>query len=239
MKIIFSPSKEMNFKGEPNLCNSSDIDLSNKFNEIYKKLVDLSKEEVGKKFKIKELMLDEFMKDLQEFHNLLEKRSIEAYSGLAFRQLKIDEYIQENWNYIQEKVFILSAFYGITCGTCKIKKHRLDFSIKLFEDVSLYKFWSEYVNSFFSENETIINLASSEYSKLIDKKRVDFINIDFYENKELKQISANSKKARGEMLNLLIKNQIENIEAIRTLKLKEYSYNRELSSNNNLVFIKD
>ena len=239
MKIIFSPSKEMNFKGEPNLCNSSDIDLSNKFNEIYKKLVDLSKEEVGKKFKIKELMLDEFMKDLQEFHSLPEKKSIEAYSGLAFRQLKIDEYIQENWNYIQEKVFILSAFYGITCGTCKIKKHRLDFSIKLFEDVSLYKFWSEYVNSFFSENETIINLASSEYTKLIDKKRVDFINIDFYENKELKQISANSKKARGEMLNLLIKNQIENIEVIKTLKLKEYSYNRELSSNNNLVFIKD
>ena len=239
MKIIFSPSKEMNFKGEPNLCNSSDIDLSNKFNEIYKKLVDLSKEEVGKKFKIKELMLDEFMKDLQEFHSLPEKKSIEAYSGLAFRQLKIDEYIQENWNYIQEKVFILSAFYGITCGTCKIKKHRLDFSIKLFEDVSLYKFWSEYVNSFFSENETIINLASSEYSKLIDKKRVDFINIDFYENKELKQISANSKKARGEMLNLLIKNQIENIEVIKTLKLKEYSYNRELSSNNNLVFVKD
>ena len=239
MKIIFSPSKEMNFKGETNLCNSSDIDLLNKFNEIYLRLVDLSKEEVEKKFKIKELMLDEFMKDLQEFHNLLEKRSIEAYSGLAFRQLKIDEYIQENWNYIQEKVFILSAFYGITCGTCKIKKHRLDFSIKLFEDVSLYKFWSEYVNSFFSENETIINLASSEYSKLIDKKRVDFINIDFYENKELKQISANSKKARGEMLNLLIKNQIENIEVIKTLKLKEYSYNRELSSNNNLVFIKD
>lgn len=239
MKIIFSPSKEMNFKGEPNLCNSSDIDLSNKFNEIYKKLVDLSKEEVGKKFKIKELMLDEFMKDLQEFHSLPEKKSIEAYSGLAFRQLKIDEYTQKNWNYIQEKVFILSAFYGITCGTCKIKKHRLDFSIKLFEDVSLYKFWSEYVNSFFSENETIINLASSEYSKLIDKKRVDFINIDFYENKELKQISANSKKARGEMLNLLIKNQIENIKVIKTLKLKEYSYNRELSSNNNLVFIKD
>ena len=239
MKIIFSPSKEMNFKGEPNLCNSSDIDLLNKFNEIYLRLVDLSKEEVERKFKIKELMLDEFMKDLQEFHNLPEKRSIEAYSGLAFRQLKIDEYIQENWNYIQEKVFILSAFYGITCGTCKIKKHRLDFSIKLFEDVSLYKFWSEYINSFFSENETIINLASSEYSKLIDKKRVDFINIDFYENKELKQISANSKKARGEMLNLLIKNQIENIEVIKTLKLKEYSYNRELSSNNNLVFIKE
>ena len=114
-----------------------------------------------------------------------------------------------------------------------------DFSIKLFEDVSLYKFWSEYVNSFFSENETIINLASSEYSKLIDKKRVDFINIDFYENKELKQISANSKKARGEMLNFLIKNQIENVEHIKNLKLKEYSYNRELSSNNNLVFIKD
>ena len=239
MKIIFSPSKEMNFKGEPNLCNSSDIDLSNKFNEIYKKLVDLSKEKVGKKFKIKDLMLDKFMKDLQEFHNLPEKRSIEAYSGLAFRQLKIDEYIQENWNYIQEKVFILSAFYGITCGTCKIKKHRLDFSIKLFDDISLYKFWSEYVNSFFSQNETIINLASSEYSKLIDKKRVDFINIDFYENKELKQISANSKKARGEMLNLLISNQIENVEHIKNLKLKEYSYNRELSSNNNLVFIKD
>ena len=51
MKIIFSPSKEMNFKGETNLCNSSDIDLLNKFNEIYLRLVDLSKEEVERKFR--------------------------------------------------------------------------------------------------------------------------------------------------------------------------------------------
>lgn len=239
MKIIFSPSKEMNFKGEANLYNSSDIDISNKFNEIYRKLMDLAKEEVGEKFKIKDRILDEFMKDLQEFHNLPEKRSIEAYSGLAFRQLIMNEYTQKNWNYIHEKVFILSAFYGITSGTCKIKKHRLDFSIKIFDDISLYKFWFEYVNGFFSKDEIVINLASNEYSKLIDKKRVDFINLDFYENKELKQISANSKKARGEMLNLLISNQIENIEVIKTLKLKEYSYNRELSGSNNLVFVKD
>ena len=239
MKIIFSPSKEMNFKGKFDLHNSFDIDLSNKFDKIYEKLLDLSKEEISKKFKIKNEILDEFLKDLQEFHNLPEKKAIEAYSGLAFRQLKIGEYTQKNWSYIQEKVFILSAFYGITCGTCKIKKHRLDFSIKLFEDISLYKFWSEYVNSFFIEKEVVINLASNEYSKLIDKKRINLIDLNFYENRELKQISANSKKARGEMLNLLIKNQIENIEEIKTLKLKEYSYNKELSSINNLVFLKD
>lgn len=238
MKIIFSPSKEMNFKGESLINNSIEVDSSNKFSEIYKKLVTFSTEEISKKFKVKNDMLQEVLKDLNEFPLSPEKPTIEAYSGIAFRQLEIENYTKTHWDYIKNQVFILSAFYGITCGLAKIRKHRLDFSIKIFENESLYKFWSEYVNSFFSKDEFVINLASKEYSKLLDKKRVTLINIDFYENSEFKQISANSKKARGEMLNLIILNQIKKVEDIKYLKMKEYIYNHDLSSINNLIFIK-
>lgn len=239
MKVIFSPSKEMNFSGEPLTNKSIGIDSSNKTDEIYSKLITFSTEEISKKFKVKNEMLEEVLNDLMNFPLSQEKNAIEAYSGIAFRQLDMECYTKSHWDYIGKNLFILSAFYGITCGLSRIKKHRLDFSIKLFENESLYKFWSEYVNNFFSENEIVINLASNEYSKLLDKKRICLVNLNFYENRDFKQISANSKKARGEMLNLIIMNKIKKSEDIKTLKMKEYSYNPELSYDNNLIFIKN
>lgn len=238
MKIIFSPSKEMDFGTQIKSPIISKIPSEEKMKVIYEKLIQLSKEEIIKKFKIKDEMYINFSSKLNNFENLVTKPSIEAYTGLAFRQLKLNDYTLENWEYISENLLILSAFYGITRGTDEIKEYRLDFTTKIFEEMSMYRFWEKFVNDYFEKNETIINLASQEYSKLISKEKVNLVDFLFYENLEFKQISANSKKARGEMLNLLIENKVRKVKDIKKLKMKEYILDTTLSSNNKYVYIK-
>lgn len=238
MKIIFSPSKEMDFEKESLIEFSKKIETLEKTKRIYEILIQLSKEEISKRFKIKGEILEKFLKDLNDFESLKEKPAVEAYSGLSFRQLLLNEYTDENFQFVYEHLIILSALYGYSRGTELIKNHRLDFSIKIFEEMSLYKYWEDYVNVIFQEGELIFNLASKEYSKLLNRKKLNIIDFEFYENQEFKQVSANSKKARGEMLNLIIMNQVTEVNKIKTLEMKEYVFSEDLSSENKIVFIK-
>lgn len=238
MKIIFSPSKEMDFQKESFIEFPKKIEILKKTRKIYEILIQLPKEEISKRFKIKGEILEKFLKDLNDFERLKEKPAVEAYSGLSFRQLLLNDYTEENFRFVYEHLIILSALYGYNRGTELIKNHRLDFSIKIFEEMSLYKYWEEHVNSIFQQGELIFNLASKEYSKLLNRKQLNIIDFEFYENEEFKQISANSKKARGEMLNLIILNQIKEADEIKTLKMKEYIFREDLSSINKIVFMK-
>lgn len=239
MKIIFSPSKEMDFEKESLSFFTDDVSYLDKTKKIYEILIQLSKEEISKRFKIRGEILDNFLKDLNAFENLKEKPAIEAYSGLSFRQLLLNEYTEENFQFVYKHLIILSALYGYTKGTELIKNHRLDFSIKIFEEMSLYKYWEDYVNNIFQEEEVIFNLASKEYSKLLNRKKLNIIDFEFYENEDFKQISANSKKARGEMLNLIILNQITEIKKVKELSMKEYIFREDLSEKNKIVFMKN
>ena len=66
------------------------------------------------------------------------------------------------------------------------------------------------------------------------------INIEFFEEKNggLVQISTNSKKARGEMAKLIIKNKTEKLNDIKKITFSGYEFNKKLSADDNLIFVK-
>ena len=68
--------------------------------------------------------------------------------------------------------------------------------------------------------------------------KVHIIDIEFYEDENYKQISANSKKARGEMLNSIILNRINKVEDIKKIEMKNYNYRKDLSTEKKIVFMK-
>ena len=109
-------------------------------------------------------------------------------------------------------------------------------------DKGLYNFWkkdiNDYISNILDKDEILLNLASSEFSRLIDNKKILMINIDFKEEKDgtYKSISTYSKKARGKFLNYLVKNQIDNLEEIVKIKLDGYNFNKDLSDEKNLIF---
>ena len=109
-------------------------------------------------------------------------------------------------------------------------------------DESMYKFWSKDINNYLDKysTEIFINLASKEFSKILDYKKFKVIDIEFRQNIDgkLKNISTEGKKARGMMLNYMTLNQIEDLEKIKEFSEDNYKFSPENSTETKLFFIK-
>ena len=243
MKIIFSPSKEMR---EENIFENKEIEFTeSKFKDKTNILINTLKEksisEIENIMKLKGELLNNTYKDIQDYNKLKYIPAISIYYGVSFKELKLEDYSEKSLKYLQNNLLILSAFYGVSLPFDLIKKYRLDMTMSII-DKGLYNFWkkdiNEYISNILDSNEILLNLASSEFSKLIDNKKTPMINLDFKEEKDgtYKSISTYSKKARGQFLNYLIKNQVSNIENIKKIELNGYSLNEELSDKKNFIF---
>lgn len=244
MKIIFSPSKEMKV-GELNSPFSFSPKFKDESKEILNILKNLDKNQIEKIMKIKGELLEETYSNIINYDSRSDVKAINLYNGVAFKKLEIEQYTSKELEYLNNSLIILSAMYGALNPFDNIKKYRLDMTMKISEN-SLYSFWSEkvtvYINELLSQDseKILLNLASNEYSKMINKKSLNFkmITIDFKEFKNGKYLSVSSfsKQGRGMLLNYLIKNQITNIEDIKKFSKEGYSFNSELSNENTIIF---
>ncbi|ASC03920.1 hypothetical protein CBG50_12195 [Fusobacterium polymorphum] len=243
MKIIFSPSKEMR---EENIFENKKIEFTeSKFKDKTNILIGILKEkslsEIENIMKLKGELLNKTYKDVQDYDKLKFIPAISMYYGVSFKELNLEDYSEKSLEYLKNNLLILSALYGVLLAFDLVKKYRLDMTM-LIIDKGLYNFWkkdvNDYISNILSKDEVLLNLASGEFSKLIDNKKISMINIDFKEEKDgaYKSVSTYSKKARGQFLNYLIKNQIANLEDIKKIKLDGYSLNKDLSDEKNLIF---
>ncbi|WP_338951790.1 YaaA family protein [Fusobacterium nucleatum] len=243
MKIIFSPSKEMR---EENIFKNKKIEFTeskfkDKTNILIETLNKKSINEIGDIMKLKGELLNKTYKDIQDYDKLKSIPAISMYYGVSFKELELEDYSEKTLKYLKNNLLILSALYGASLAFDLLKKYRLDMTMSI-TDKGLYNFWkkdiNDYISNILDKDEILLNLASSEFSRLIDNKKILMINIDFKEEKDgtYKSISTYSKKARGKFLNYLVKNQIDNLEEIVKIKLDGYNFNKDLSDEKNLIF---
>lgn len=240
MKIIFSPSKTMKYK-EIDFENSSDIPFPNHTQELVKKLKNLSQDEVAKLFKLKGKLLEETFYNIQNFDSLKSYTALSLYDGVTFRQLELEKYSKLELEYLQKNLFIFSALYGVLCPNTAIKPYRLDMTINLLEE-SFYKFWGQEINDYLEKygDEIFVNLASKEFSKILDYKKFKVVDIEFRQivDGKLKNISTEAKKARGALLNYMSLNHVSEIEEIKKFSEDGYKLSLEDSSPSLLIFVK-
>ena len=243
MKIIFSPSKEMR---EENIFENKKIEFTEskfkaKTNILINTLKQKSIDEIKNIMKLKGDLLNKTYKDIQNHKKLKNVPAISMYYGVSFKELELEDYSEKSLKYLKNNLLILSALYGISLPFDLLKKYRLDMTMSII-DKGLYSFWkkdvTDYISNILNKDEILLNLASGEFSKVIDNKKIPMINIDFREEKDgvYKSVSTYSKKARGKFLNYLIKNQINNLEDIKKVELDKYSLNKDLSDEKNFVF---
>ena len=243
MKIIFSPSKEIR---EENIFENKKIKFTeSKFKDKTNILIGILKEkslsEIENIMKLKGELLNKTYKDIQDYDKLKFIPAISMYYGVSFKELNLEDYSEKSLEYLKNNLLILSALYGVLLAFDLVKKYRLDMTMSII-DKGLYNFWkkdiNDYISNILNKDEILLNLASGEFSKMIDSKRIFIINVDFKEEKDgaYKSVSTYSKKARGQFLNYLIKNQIANLEDIKKIKLDGYSLNKDLSDEKNLIF---
>ncbi len=243
MKIIFSPSKEMRENNIIDLkINSKKINFEKKTEILVGTLQNLLQEDIEKIMKVKNKLLFETINNIKNYFSLKEIPAISMYNGVAYKKINLENYKIDEINFMEENLIILSALYGALSPLTLTKKYRLDMTMKLAE-FNLYNFWKEDVNKFITkkleEDEVLLNLASNEFAKMIDKKIVkNFVSIDFKDFKDgkYKSISSYVKQARGSFLNEIIINKITSLEKIKKISVDEYIFNSELSTKNKYIF---
>jgi cytoplasmic iron level regulating protein YaaA (DUF328/UPF0246 family) len=150
---------------------------------------------------------------------------------------------------MQDNLRILSGFYGLLRPFDKILPYRLEMGTKLSNNRgnNLYKFWGDKITDLLKddlkdENEFIINLASEEYFKSINKKGLKnkIVTPVFkeFKNGNYKTIAIYAKKARGLMSRYIIDNNILDSEKIKLFDGERYSFSEEMSNEFTYTFIR-
>lgn len=169
-----------------------------------------------------------------------------AFVGEVYRGLDANTLSEEAVKYLQKNYRMISGLYGLLKPSDRIMLYRLEIGRKFeFGDYkNLYDFWTEkitdYLNSDLKNNELILNLASNEYFKAIDKKQLKgkVINFDFYEMKtgKPKTIVVYTKHARGLVVRFCAETQAKTLNDVKAFNYDGYLIDEERSTESNLVF---
>lgn len=149
------------------------------------------------------------------------------YNGISFKYLDVETLNEDNVKYLNEHLLILSALYGTLRPLDMINNYRLDFT-----DKTLYNYWKINIA------DTVLNLASNEYSKMVKCRNV--VNVEFkeYKNNKLTTSGTYNKMLRGLLLRYMCVNNITDLALVKEFTELGYVYNDELSLGNTLMFIK-
>lgn len=176
------------------------------------------------------------------------KQALFAFNGTVYLGLEPETLNQEEVSYSQDHLRILSGLYGLLRPLDLIQAHRLEMGTRLKFDnfKTLYDFWGDQITKQINtdlkghKNKTIINLASQEYFKSVNKKLVkgQVVDVEFkdFKNGDFKVISFFAKKARGMMAQYIIKNQIESVEDLKQFDAEGYYFDELVSEDNKLLF---
>ncbi|RQD75014.1 MAG: YaaA family protein [Halanaerobium sp. MSAO_Bac5] len=241
MKIILSPSKTQNHERKREEKGRA-ILKEDKTKELFEYLKSLSKEELKTELDIQGNLLDRTYQFYQE-HSFDDQTlpAIECYNGAVFKQLDLESYAEKEFSYLEENLIILSPMYGPLHSDTEIWPYRLEMSLKP-NNINLYEYWQEEMKAYFADVDLIINLASNEYSKVVEKnyqgKIIDFYFKEEKEDGSLKTIGYYVKQNRGKLLNKLIKNQVNSLDKIKEIELDGYKFNEKRSDQRKFMFIK-
>ena len=226
MKIILSPAKKM-VTDTDSIAPVGMPNFLDKTTEILSWMKGLEKDKLKAIWKCNDKIARqnfERLENMDLYHMLTP--AILSYEGIAFQYMAPAVFEYGQFEYIQKHLRILSAFYG---------------SLKPL-DRNLYDYWGDMLyKSIIDDSQIIINLASKEYSKCIEKylsPKDTYITITFCELSGEKLVTKGTyaKMARGEMVRFMAERGIENPADIQKFNRLGYRVREELSSEKEYIF---
>ncbi len=254
MITILSPAKTLKLEKALNTDLYSEPLFVKEASALIKELIKYSPPEMEGLMKVNsKLAQQNFMRHIRwkEEHNLSNgKQALLAYDGAVYQGISSGDLSQQQLVFANDNLRILSGLYGALRPLDLIQPYRLEMGTKLKNrrGNNLYSFWGNKLTTYFKkelrrQNDNIlINLASKEYSSVIDmsKIKVKVITPVFkdYKNGTHKVITIYTKRARGLMSRFIIENNIILPSDLKEFNEEGYSYNNYLSSDEELVFIR-
>lgn len=246
MNIIISPAKKMNINNDDIIYEYHPV-FMDKTNILHNQLKSLSYDELKKLLVCND---DLAQLNFERYKNMHLNKNLSpallTYEGIQYKYMSPHSFDNEAFNYISNNLKILSGFYGVLTPFDGVVPYRLEMQAKLKTDnfKNLYDFWNNTLyNEITKDSNIILNLASKEYSKIIEKyltKDDIFITCIFgsIKDSKIKVKATEAKMARGLMVRYLAENNITNIEDIKKFSELNFAYSESHSTATEFVFLK-
>lgn len=179
------------------------------------------------------------------------KQAVLAFKGDVYTGLQAETLSEDDLDFAQTRLRILSGLYGLLRPLDLMQPYRLEMGLKFANQrgKNLYEFWGEQLTDTLNadlvsaKTDVLINLASNEYFKAIKPKllNADIITPQFKDlkNGQYKMISFFAKKARGVMARYIIDNRITEPEALKSFSEAGYYYSDAQSQGDQWIFLRD
>ncbi len=250
MKIVISPAKKLDYNSEIPTKKYTNSNFLQKAAVLNNTLKEKSPNEIAKLMhlsdKLANLNWQRYNQWSLPFTQKNARQAVFAFKGTVYEGLDAYTLSESKIEQLQDKLRILSGMYGILKPLDLMQAYRLEMGTKLKVNThkNLYEFWDDKLtnalNSELNNEEIFVNLASNEYFKSIQAKKlkVPVITPIFkdYKNDTLKVISFYAKKARGLMVRYIIDNNIDTVADLKGFNYENYAFDSKLSTQTNLVF---
>ena len=252
MITVISPAKKLDYKSDvcteeftiPEGLDRSAL-LVNKLQKTSKKQLS---ELMSLSDNLTQLNVERYASWTENFDEGETRQALLAFSGDVYQGMKNTELSESDLKFAQHHLRILSGLHGLLKPLDLIKPYRLEMGTKLSVKgkKNLYAFWGDEITNRMnialdeSGNDTLINLASGEYFKAVNTKKLKgkIITPVFKDmkNGQLKVIFLWAKQARGMMSGYILRNQINNPEDLKGFTDGGYQFTEDLSEENVWVF---
>lgn len=241
MKLIVSPAKSLNQEDQLPTDSYTRPVFEETAAQINRKLARMSKDEIAELMSISDKLADlnyGRYQDFEEKHTPKNARpAIYMFDGDVYTGIDAYSIPKDKLEHLQNSLRILSGMYGVLRPLDLIQPYRLEMGTKLAieSNENLYELWQDKVtsqlNSEMQDGELLINLASQEYFKAVNSKKLhaELISPVFkdFKNGKLKIISFYAKKARGLMVRYILDHEVKTLEGIKGFNYEDYHFSEE------------
>ena len=171
--------------------------------------------------------------------------AILAYEGIQYQYMAPGVFGEEEYDYLQAHLRILSGLYGVLRPFDGVTPYRLEMQAKLkvCEAKDLYRFWGKSLaEEICRDTDCVVNLASKEYSLAVSRHLPPdqrWITCVFGQERGGKIVERGTmcKMARGEMVRYLAERRSETPEVLRTFDRLDFTYAPAWSDEGTYVFL--
>ncbi len=252
MLIVISPAKTLDYATPPVTERFTQPQFLDQSEELIRVLRNYSALDIAElmhlSMKLAELNFERYQDWSRPLTPKNAKPAALAMKGDVYTGLDAETFSEQDFDFAQDRLRILSGLYGVLRPLDLMLPYRLEMGTKLKTERgdNLYQFWGERITEALHRllaeqaKPVLINLASNEYFKAVRPKTLDaeIITPQFKERKGdgYKMISFYAKKARGLMSRYAIQHRIEDPEPLKAFDLEGYRYSPGLSKGANWVF---
>ncbi|MBF1220481.1 MAG: peroxide stress protein YaaA [Haemophilus parainfluenzae] len=255
MLAIISPAKTLDFESAIRNLPVSQPHLTDYSEQLIEICRQLSPQDLSSLMSISDklagLNAARFAEWTKSHNEKNSRAAIWAFKGDVYTGLDADSLSDEDVQFAQRHLRMLSGLYGLLKPLDLMQPYRLEMGTKLAnpKGKDLYAFWGDIITQSVQQaldeqgDRVLINLASDEYYKSVKESQLEaqIIKPIFLDNKngKYKVVSFYAKKARGLMCGFIIQNRLERVEQLKEFDLGGYWFDSASSTEKEFVFKRD